>query len=85
MKFPKKMLGLLASLGLIFNATSVQAAAFTDVTDKTPIVLKQNTGVQISIPGVQTQHIQPNAHYSHESHGSHGSHGSHASHYSYSR
>lgn len=81
-KIPKKLLGLLAAMGVAVSVGSAEAAVLNDVSENSPIVLKQNSAVQLPNLDVSEEHMQPNYHYSHSSHSSHSSHTSHYSHYS---
>ena len=81
MKIPKRILTILVALGFVFNAGAVEAAAINNVTENSPIVLKQNNVKHIQINGTDSYQLQQLDHYSHYSHVSHSSHSSHYSSY----
>jgi len=78
-KVSKKILAILAVIGVAFNVGAAEATGINDVTENSPIVLRQNSVAQFQIPGQASENVQPLYHYSHSSHSSHGSHSSHYS------
>ena len=73
----------------MFGAKTLSRFHVNDISEKTPIVLRQDMGYRISLESHlisdanNTTSVDKLAHYSHRSHSSHSSHSSHYSHRSH--
>lgn len=90
MELLKKIGAAIFSFGMIFNNIDMtNELNVNDISEKTPIVLRQDMGYRISLESHlisdanNTTSVDKLAHYSHRSHSSHSSHSSHYSHRSH--